>query len=51
MDWFRQAFSFEMYLYLSWQFYLETLMWELPEDDDDPPDGGIPKEVAYATSF
>lgn len=49
MDWFQQVFSFEFWMYCGWQFYLETLMWEVSEDD--PPDGGIPKGVAYATPF
>ncbi len=49
MDIFRMSFGFEFWAYIGWQFYLETLMWHLPEDDP-PPDGGIPSEVASATS-
>lgn len=37
--------------YLGWQYYLETLGWELPPEDP-PPDGGIPAEPAsHAGSF
>lgn len=47
MTLFQQALGLEFWMYVGWQFYLETLMWVLPEDD--PPDGGIPQGVAYAT--
>jgi hypothetical protein len=46
-DFFRVSFTFEFWAYMGWQFYLETLMWRLPEDD--PPDGGIGQGVAPAT--
>ncbi len=43
------SFSSNWLLYTSWQFYLVTLMWRLPEPEDDPPDGGIGQGVASAT--
>ncbi len=47
MVWWQEFFGFEFLAYLTWQVYLEMRMWELPEDD--PPNGGIPNGVAFAT--